>query len=278
MGSSFGRGGLNRLPGRQVAARERPPPRDRRTTGRVATSRAPRRRGQGGTLVLRDARSRRRRRPAPRASIPSFRMLLLRSPHPALTPFVERLWYFDEETDGGPPRAPRERALPTGTMALVFRLSPEPIRVFDDPRECASRSFGHAALVGVRSTFYVRDTSAPSCSVGAHFRPGGAAALLGVPADELAERHTALEGLWGAEADRLRPRRRLDRSDLARDGLQRPVADRALRMGPRGRRVRLPRSVPPDPRVPGLRRASPGSLPSALAGSTSSISNQESSR
>lgn len=54
---------------------------------------------------------------------------------------------------------------------------------------------------GPRAAFYVRDTSHPSCSVGVHFRPGGAAVLLGVPGQELAGRHTALVDLWGRSAE-----------------------------------------------------------------------------
>jgi AraC-like DNA-binding protein len=126
-----------------------------------------------------------------------------RAPHRALAPFVERLWYSDGE---GQAQAARERALPTGSMDLVFRLADEPIRVFDGPDDAGGRTFGFAAISGVRSTYYVRDTARPSCTIGAHFRPTGAAALLRVPATDLAERHTALEDLWGRDAARARER------------------------------------------------------------------------
>jgi AraC-like DNA-binding protein len=46
----------------------------------------------------------------------------------------------------------------------------------------------------------VKDASAPSFAVGAQLRPGGGFALLGIAADELAERHTALDELWGSAA------------------------------------------------------------------------------
>jgi AraC-like DNA-binding protein len=128
-----------------------------------------------------------------------------RPPHPALAPYVERLWHFDDTADHRPRHA-RERALPTGRMDLVVRLSPQPIRVFGGVGDDTGGSFGHAVIAGARPSYHVRDTSAPSCSVGAHFRPGGAALLLGIPAGELAGRHTALGDLFGSRAARLRER------------------------------------------------------------------------
>jgi AraC-like DNA-binding protein len=59
---------------------------------------------------------------------------------------------------------------------------------------------------GARAAFYLRDTSAPVRSVGVQFRPGGATALLGVPAAELAGRHTPLDDLWGTAAPAIRDR------------------------------------------------------------------------
>jgi AraC-like DNA-binding protein len=91
-------------------------------------------------------------------------------------------------------------------MDLVVRLSPEPIRVFADGDDATGATCGHAVLAGARPSYHVRDTSAPSRSVGVHFRPGGAAALFGIPAGELAGRHTALADLPGTRAAELRER------------------------------------------------------------------------
>ena len=146
-------------------------------------------------------------------------MLLQRTPAGALAPFVERLWYFDEGTDLARPRAARERALPTGSVNLVFRLSSEPVRVFRSIDDCVGEAFGHAVISGARSSYYVRDTARPSCSVGVHFRPGGAAALLGVPGEELAEHHTSLEDLWGRSASISRERLLAEPRPAARLGL-----------------------------------------------------------
>jgi AraC-like DNA-binding protein len=80
------------------------------------------------------------------------------------------------------------------------------VRTFADDDDTRGETFGHAVVGGVRARAHVRDTARPSVSVGVQFRPGGAAAWLGVPADELAGRHTALANLWGRAADELRER------------------------------------------------------------------------
>jgi AraC-like DNA-binding protein len=126
--------------------------------------------------------------------------ILRRIPHPALEPYVECFWHLDETQDSATPRAQRERALPTGSMDLVFRLSEAPVRVFAEEQDRSGRCFGRAVVIGARSSSYLRDTAQPSRSVGAHFRPGGACALLGVPAHELAGRHTPLDDLWARRA------------------------------------------------------------------------------
>ncbi len=135
--------------------------------------------------------------------------MLTRPPGPALRPFVKALWTTDEWPApvgrSSVPAAPRERVLPTGGVSLVFRLSEHPLRIFEEPSG-AARTIGHAIVGGPRSAFYVRDVSRPAASVGAQLLPGAASLLLGVAAAELAERHTPLEDLWGAEAGEWRAR------------------------------------------------------------------------
>jgi AraC-like DNA-binding protein len=115
---------------------------------------------------------------------------------------VAEVWAIDEARASG---ADREHVVPTGGMHLVFRLS-EPLRLFDDARDREGRVVGAAVLGGARSRFYVRDVSKPLCSVGALLRPGAAEILFGVHADELSERHTSLEDLWGARVAPMRDR------------------------------------------------------------------------
>jgi AraC-like DNA-binding protein len=112
-------------------------------------------------------------------------------PGPPLGEYVECFWHYD-----GFARSHRsERALPTGTVDLVFNM-----------REDRIRSLPGAVVSGAYSEYFTIDTSLPSMTVGVHFRPGGAAPFLGVPAGELRDRHVALEDVWGAGARALRER------------------------------------------------------------------------
>ncbi len=124
---------------------------------------------------------------------------------PPLRPFVKRLWFADESARAVPGLAAREHVLPTGTMSLVFRISDHPLRLFDTDG-ANGRTVGHAIVGGARTSYYVRDISQPTRSVGAQLHPGAAEFLLGAPAGELAERHTRLDDLWGAAAEEARER------------------------------------------------------------------------
>jgi len=123
--------------------------------------------------------------------------MLQREPPPALRPFVGTLW-AGEPGAGGP--AVRERVLPTGRMHLVFRSSSQPLRILDGAQDHRGSAFAHAIAGGARAGAYLREILPGGASVGAELRAGACMALFGVPADVLAERHTPLEDLWGAEA------------------------------------------------------------------------------
>lgn len=131
-------------------------------------------------------------------------MLRTRPPRQILRPFVETLWSIDQTTPSI--RSERERVLPTGAMHLVIRLTDHPLRLFDDHDARTSRALGHSVVGGARSSYYVRDISEAASSVGAQLRPGASEILFGVPANELANRHTPLEDLWGNAAIALRER------------------------------------------------------------------------
>ncbi len=131
-------------------------------------------------------------------------MLLARATLPALRPFVSRVWAGGPEAceaNGAARHVAREHVLPTGQMHLVFRLSGAPLRLFDGPDDLAGRAIGCAVVGGARRGHYVRDVSRPGASVGAQLRPGAAELLFHASAEELAERHTPLEELWGHGAD-----------------------------------------------------------------------------
>ncbi len=86
-------------------------------------------------------------------------------------------------------------------MHLVFRLSGPSLRLFRGGSDPLGFTVGHAMVGGTRSSFYIRDVSVATRSVGVMLQPGAAMALLGAPENALAEQHTPLEALWGADAN-----------------------------------------------------------------------------
>jgi len=89
-------------------------------------------------------------------------------------------------------------------MHLVFRLSGDPLRLFNAASDRQGRIISDAVVGGARASYYIREVSKPLCSVGAQLRPGAAEALFGVAADELADRHTPVEDLWGSRTASIR--------------------------------------------------------------------------
>ncbi|MGE0347759.1 helix-turn-helix domain-containing protein [Hydrogenophaga sp.] len=134
-------------------------------------------------------------------------MTLQRLPTPALRPFVVRLWASDERVAQASDAAQvREHMLPTGAMHLVFRLTDSPLLIADRSGGAHVQALGPVMVGGARSRFYMRESRAPSCSVGAMLHPGTSLGLFGVTADELAQQHTPLDLLWGASALELHER------------------------------------------------------------------------
>ena len=68
------------------------------------------------------------------------------------------------------------------------------------------RRFRGALVSGPYGRAFAVETRAHASIVGVHFKPGGAAGVLGVPAAELADVHVELEALWGRRAVELRDR------------------------------------------------------------------------
>ncbi|MFM9923336.1 AraC family transcriptional regulator [Variovorax sp. H27-G14] len=127
-------------------------------------------------------------------------MQLTRLPAPHLRPFVRLLWTSSPR--GTPLARPgaREHVLPTGGMHLVFRMGGPPLRLFRNDADAQGFTVGYAMVGGTRSAFFVRDVSVETPSVGVMLQPGAARALLGAPEDALADCHTPLDALWGADA------------------------------------------------------------------------------
>jgi AraC-like DNA-binding protein len=126
--------------------------------------------------------------------------MLRHRPSGPLARYVDQFWY----RRGHFPERRRERALPTGSMDLTFNLHDDALRVFRDVDDALGVSARHAIVHGAHSRYFVLDARMDVHVLGVHFRPGGGAVLLGIPANALADRHVALEDLWGARARNLR--------------------------------------------------------------------------
>ena len=159
-------------------------------------------------------------------------MLLTRPRNPALRPFVQSLWTAGPNRSSGADGITRERVLPTGEMHLVFRLTDHPVRLFETTDDLTGHAIGHAIVAGVRTAFYMRDATEPVHSVGAQLHPSASALLFGVPAEELAGRHTPLDDLWGAAAAEARERLQVKSPERQLEIFESMLATRLSQMRP----------------------------------------------
>jgi hypothetical protein len=136
-----------------------------------------------------------------------MRNRLTRPPRPTLRPFIQSVWAIDEAGVIRPDRPVREHVVPTGAMHLVFRLSNDALRLYDNDEDGEGRVVSTAVVGGARARFYIRDISTPLCSVGAQLRPGAARLLL--PRRAIAESLRAYADFLGLDVG---PFRRSGRS------------------------------------------------------------------
>lgn len=117
-----------------------------------------------------------------------------------LRPFASLLWWSAAQPC---PAGTREHLLPTGQMHLVMRLDGPPLRVFAGAQDIAGSIIDEPVIGGARTRFYVKEKGAAVTSIGVQLLPGAARALFGPGAGELADAHTGLSALWGADAQRM---------------------------------------------------------------------------
>jgi AraC-like DNA-binding protein len=130
---------------------------------------------------------------------------------PPLAQLVHSFWVDDGEDgeDGEGRQAPlcRKRALPDGTVQVVFNLRlGESVRVYHPSTSRPGQSFPDAFVRGAHSESYQFEASVAAVQVGVLFKPGGAYPFFAPPVGELRNQHVALDALWGANATVLRER------------------------------------------------------------------------
>jgi hypothetical protein len=110
-----------------------------------------------------------------------------------LNQFVDFLWcYVDFFPDHD-----REHVLPDGTFELIINLQDTPRRLFKHGDAHRHSSFKRGWFSGAHSKYIVIDALQKSSMIGAHFKPGGAAQFLGLPAGELTDSVIELDTVWG---------------------------------------------------------------------------------
>jgi len=109
---------------------------------------------------------------------------------PPLAEFVEYFWALSDV----PPHA-RERILPSGTLELVVNLNEDEFRIYDRLHPERFRRLSGAIVSGAYGGYFVIDTLEHASVIGVHFKPGGAPAVLGIPAGALADAHADLQTL-----------------------------------------------------------------------------------
>ncbi len=115
-------------------------------------------------------------------------------PDPALRPYVRGLYYF--MGDAGAPGITHTFRFPSdGGPELILNLG-EPFAA--GCSENRLRRFTGASIIGPLSCHLLTQVSGLTAFVAVRFRPGGMAPFFGLPSEELTDRSTELDTLWGA--------------------------------------------------------------------------------
>ena len=115
-------------------------------------------------------------------------------PAPPLNQYVDFFCYYGDLS----PDHDREHVLADGTFELIVNLQETPRKLFHDANSTGYDAFERGWISGAHSKFLVIDALPRSSMIGVHFKPGGAAVFLGMPADELATQVVELDAVWGS--------------------------------------------------------------------------------
>jgi len=115
------------------------------------------------------------------------------SPAPPLDAAIECIWLSRRREH----YQHWEHMLPSGKAQLVIPLHESPIQWAAPGDEIEWHSWTRGVIHGPQSRYYLAGPKPPGVVVGASFRAGMAAAILGAPLHELRDRHVSIEELWG---------------------------------------------------------------------------------
>jgi AraC-like DNA-binding protein len=114
-------------------------------------------------------------------------------PSPPLGQYVAWFWYYRDFY----PDHEREHVLPNGSFELIINLEERSRKLFGREAAGGYRAFKRGWLSGVHTEYLVIDALQNSSMIGIHFRPGGAAAFLGLSAGEFRDEVVELDAVWG---------------------------------------------------------------------------------
>jgi AraC-like DNA-binding protein len=123
-------------------------------------------------------------------------------PDEPLARFIDWFWFYQDHY----PTHQREHVLTEGTFELVIDLRDQTRKLFDGADSNGYTSFRGGWLSGAQARYIIIDALPGSSMIGVHFKPGGAAAFLDMPADELRDRVVEFEAIWGNCTRELRER------------------------------------------------------------------------
>lgn len=117
-----------------------------------------------------------------------------------LSDWIEDFWLYEDYLADHL----HESILPSGTFELVFNLREDALRIYAPSNPAQYRAFKGAVISGPYAGAFMSDTVEERAILGVHFRPGGAFAMFGLPADDFKNRHVELRAVWGPMATALR--------------------------------------------------------------------------
>lgn len=129
-------------------------------------------------------------------------MMIRHRPTAPLNAAVDCIWWSSRSDDS----RVSEHMLPSGKAHLIFSLHNAPITWAPPDRHKDLRSWTRGIVHGPQSSYYVTGPKPKGRVIGVSFNVGMAGAILGVPLDELQDRHVCIEDIWGSRALELRER------------------------------------------------------------------------
>lgn len=120
-------------------------------------------------------------------------MLIRYCPAPPLEALIEWIW-LSRRTEHS---CDHEHMLPSGQAQLVITLHDSPVQWAEPGTKVEWHAWTRGVVHGPQSHYYMAGPKPPGVVLGASFRPGMAAVILGASLPELRDRHVSIEELWG---------------------------------------------------------------------------------